>query len=263
MAGASLHLHGKGCCVPAEPHGAYAEGVHCVAELLFERVHGIDGEEEGLLRQGSHSIEGGPDPNPEDHGRAGLPSRKGNRLNDELHNIPRPGGEEHPNPGDIFGSGALGEDRDGEFIPGPDMDCGDPRAGIVTGILPGAGVDGIRPEGDLSGGNPYPPGHGIFESPGIGNIGRQGDVDDRDAGILADEGPALPGKRDVCEDILELSAGYRVPLPPKCRLYRPFHVIGEPDLSLCEGIRRSIRDSREEDRIIGMAHYKGIGYSGE
>ena len=95
-------------------------------------------------------------------------------------------GEEHGGAGAVLGAGALGEDRHGKLFPGPHVDGRNSGAGIVLRVMPGQGVHDIGPEPDLLCCPAHAISYGIVQGLRERDIGREGEVDDRDPRVLAE-----------------------------------------------------------------------------
>ena len=212
MAAGGLHLDCQRREVPAKPHGPDPEPVHGAEELLLVLRHVVNGFEQGFLCECRCPVKRPADPDTDDDRGAGTGAGKVHGLDHELLNLIFLGGEEHGDPGHVLGTRTLGQYRDGELLPGLHVDGRHPHAGVVVRVVPGERVYDIGPERDFLCCPAHPFRNRIVELLREGNIGGQGQVHDRDPGVLAHRDRKLPRGLDVLQDIGKLAAGYRVRL---------------------------------------------------
>ncbi len=72
-------------------------------------------------------------------------------------------------------------------------------------------------------------GYGIIQLQSQRNIGREGEVNNRHAGVLAHRNPEPLGDFDILQDIGKLPAGYRVRLGSGCLFNNPQNIRREAD----------------------------------
>ena len=161
-----------------------------------------------------------PIPTPMNDRRAGLSLGMEHGLDHELFDLVTCGGEEHGDPGHVLCTRTLGQDGDGELLPGFYVDGRHPGAGIVVRVVPGQRVHDIGPERDFLRCPAHTFGHGIVQALRERDIGRDGEVHDRDARVLAQRHPELFGNLDIFTGYWQTPRGQRGwsrPQPP-CRI---------------------------------------------
>ncbi len=225
--------HGR---LPPEPHRPHAGRVDEVLQLSLERGHfrlGVplpEGAQEGRLPQLQGKISPAPDPDP-DHGRRAGEAAAAHHMLDHclLDPLQPDAGGKHLQGAAVLRPPALGEDVDLRSIPVRHLPRHgrDVAAGVVTGVLPGEGVDRVGPEGNRLRRQPRRLGEGAHEGGEVGESHPQSDEERNRPRILADRDHALPSDPHVLQDRLQLHPG-RSCLPVAGRLKRP-HDIGRKD----------------------------------
>ena len=172
------------------------------------------------------------------------------------------GGEEHRDPGTVLRPGPFGEDRYGELLSRPYMDCRHPRSGIITGIVPGKGVDNIGTERHFQSRPPASFGNRLVEILSQRDGGRQRQVHHRDTGILAEGNTELFSKLHILQDIGKLTLSNRACLAGSCSLDDAQYIGGKTDCSLAICMECGIgKCGMGADRVLHL--HSTILWSGE